>query len=110
MQIPTRESHNDGQSNTLDGLSKIFDEFEQVLRSLGISITVGSQLEAACLSVYELSESHRNSSLRNRCQDTRQFYIDAFGVWTFITKIIRLHDKPGFAQFRPHLCLLNKGT
>jgi hypothetical protein len=94
-QTAIREPHNEGQSNTLSGLANLVDEFEITLRKLGIAIKVGSQLEAACLAVAALSDSHKNPSVRDPSRDTRQYYIDAFGIWTFMAKIIRLHSKPG---------------
>jgi len=100
----------DGQHSTLGNLDKLVDEFDLVLRQHGILITPGSELEAACLSITDLSASHRNPLLRNPCRDTRQLYINAFGIWIFLEKIVRLHNKPGFVQFLPHLHLLNKGT
>ncbi len=103
------KTEGDGQRNTLGNLDKLVDEFDLVLRQHGILITPGSELEAACLSITDLSASHQNPLLRDRCRDTRQLYINALGIWTFLAKIVRLHNKPGFAQFLPHLHLLNKG-
>jgi hypothetical protein len=54
--------------------------------------------------------SHQNPSLRDPGRDKRQYYIDAFGIWTFMAKIVRLHNKPGLEQFLPHVNLLNEGA
>ncbi len=99
-----------GQCSTLGNLEKLVDEFELALRKYQIEIKPNSKLEAACLCVTDLGNSHHNPQLRNPRRDTRQLYIDSFGIWTFLAKIVRLHNKPGFAQFLPHLHLLNQGT
>jgi hypothetical protein len=99
-----------GQRSTLGNLKKLVDEFESALRKHKIEIERNSNLEAACLCVTELLDSHLNPQLRNPRQDTRQLYIETFGLWTFMAKIVRLHNKSGFAQFIPHLELLNEGT
>lgn len=99
-----------GQRSTLGNLKKLVDEFESALRKHKIEIKRNSNLESACLCITELLDSHLDSQLRNPRRDTRQLYIETFGIWTFITKIVRLHNKSGFAQFIPHLELLNEGT
>ena len=99
-----------GQRSTLRNLKKLADEFESALRKHKIEIKRNSNLEAAYLCVTELLDSHLDPQLRNPRQDTRQLYIETFGIWTFISKIVRLHNKSGFAQFIPHLELLNEGT
>jgi hypothetical protein len=99
-----------GQHSTLGNLEKLVDEFELALRKYQIEIEPNSKLEAVCLCITELGDSNRNPQLRNPSRDTRQLYIDTFGIWTFLTKIVRLHNKPDFTQFLPHLHLLNQGT
>jgi hypothetical protein len=100
----------DGQHSTLDNLDKLVDEFELALQQHGLRIESGSDLETACISITDLAARHRNSQLWNPCQDTRQLYIYTLGIWTFLAKIVRLHNKFGFTQFLPHLNLLNQGT
>ena len=99
-----------GQHGTLGNLEKLVGEFELVLRKHKIEIKRNSKLEAACLCVTDLLGSHLDPQVRNPRRDTRQLYIDTFGIWTFIAKIVRLHNKPDFEQFLPHLELLNEGT
>ena len=85
-------------------------EFERILKSHGLVIQPGSDLEAACLSVTDVLGKHQSPELRNPHEDIRLVFTELLGIWSFLTKIIRLATHPNFSQFVEHLKLLNEGT
>jgi len=99
-----------GQVASLEYLEKLVVEFEQVLKSLGILIKNGSELEKACLSVIALLSKNQDENVRNHREDIREIYTEVLGIWLFLQKIVRHQKHPSFAQFVPHLALLNDGT
>src|SRR6266700_6802575 len=105
-----RGLRNTGQVASFAELERLVESFEQVLKREGIPIRTGSDLEAACLSVLEVLGKHRNPDLRNPHEDIRLVFTELLGIWTFLTKIVRLANHPGFPQFISHLRLLNEGT
>ena len=99
-----------GQVATFEEIETLVDKFELVLNQHGVTIESGSDLEAACLSVLEVLVKRQELNLRNPHEDIRAILTEVLGIWTFLTKTVRLKDHPNFNQFVPHLKLLNKGT
>jgi lipopolysaccharide biosynthesis regulator YciM len=56
MSTQKSKAEDNGQHSTLGNLDKLVDEFDRALRLHDISITPGSELEAACLSITDLSD------------------------------------------------------
>ncbi len=98
-----------GQICSYGELAQLVDEFEQVLLRHNIPIQPGSELEAACCSVLEVLGKNQNVAIRKPGEDVRVVFTEVLGIWTFLKKIVRLQKHAGFAQFVPHLNLLNHG-
>jgi hypothetical protein len=99
-----------GQVASLGELEALVERFEDALNKYGVEVQSGSELEAACLSVVEVLGKHENPELRDPRENVRVVFAELLGVWIFLTKVVRLQDHPAFAQFKPHLKLLNEGT
>lgn len=99
-----------GQVSSFKELDKLVGHFESALKVHGSSIARNSPLEAACCSVTSVLQKSEKPELRNANEDTRVVLAEVLGIWCFLTKVVRLHKHPNFAQFRGHLELLNKGT
>ena len=99
-----------GQVASFADLQKLVEAFEEALNRHGTGIESGSELEAACLSILDVLGKHQNPTVRNLREDTRLVFTEVLGIWTFLTKIVRLQNHPSMPQFIPHLCLLNQGT
>jgi hypothetical protein len=99
-----------GQVASFTELEQLVFAFEPVLKRFGIPIRAGSELEGACCSVLEVLYKNQVSGIRNPNEDIREIFTEVLGIWTFLKKIVRLQDHACFAQFVPHLNLLNKGT
>ena len=98
-----------GQVASFAELSQQVDDFEQIMVKYGVSIKVGSDLEAACLSVVDILQKNQRPELRDPNEDVRVVFTEILGIWSLLTKIIRHRNHPSFPQFVPHLELLNKG-
>jgi hypothetical protein len=99
-----------GQVASFVELEKLVFGFEEVLKRFGITIQSGSELEGTCCSVLEVLGKNQGAAVRNSNEDIREVFTEVLGIWTFLKKIVRLQDHRCFAQFVPHLNLLNKGT
>ena len=53
---------------------------------------------------------NQNPHICNPQEDIRHEFREVLGIWVFLRQIVRLNDHVCFAQFAPHLALLNKGT
>lgn len=98
-----------GQVASFEGLEKQVELFEQILKMHGVAIKPGSDLESACLSVVDTVSKNRNPEFINALEDVRPRFTEILGIWSFLTKIVRLHNHRTFRQFVPHLELLNEG-
>ena len=99
-----------GQVASFSELEALVFEFERAIGRLGITIKSGSELEGACCSVLEILGKQRQSELRKPNEDIRLVFMEVLGVWTFLQKTVRLQHHRCFAEFTPHLALLNAGT
>src|SRR6267143_2223721 len=99
-----------GQGASFEEIEGQVKEFEQILKAHGLVIQPGSDLEAACLSVTDVLGKHHSPELRDPREDIRLVFTEVLGIWSFLTKIVRLSTHPGFSQFIEHLKLLNEGT
>jgi hypothetical protein len=99
-----------GQVAAFAELEKLVFDFEEVLKRFSVEIQSGSELEGACCSVLEVLGKNQNAAIRNSNEDIREVFVEVLGIWTFLKKIVRLKNHKCFAQFVPHLNLLNKGT
>ena len=99
-----------GQVVSYEELQVLVEKFERILKRHGVAIQPGSDLEAACLSVVEVLAKNRQPELRNDREDVRTVLTEVLGIWSLLTKIVRLQSHPLFGKFVPHLELLNKGA
>lgn len=99
-----------GQVASFKDLQQLVFDFEQVLKSFGVPIKNGSELEKACFAVLDLLGKSQDVNIRNHREDIRQIYTEVLGIWLFLQKIVRHQKHPSFARFVPHLALLNDGT
>lgn len=100
----------DGQYVTFDEMEEMVYSFEESLKELGITITSDSPLEAACLDAIRIVELHAKPELRDEGEDIRERMRPLLGLWTLISKTLRLKEKNGFEQFTDHYRLLNDGV
>ncbi len=109
MSNPTNMSET-GQVASFAELQQLVFDFESVLKSFGIAIQSGSELEGACCSVLEVLGKNQNKAVRDPNEDIREVFTEVLGIWAFLKKVVRLQNHGCFLQFVPHLNLLNKGT
>ncbi|MCX6995799.1 MAG: hypothetical protein NTV49_01620 [Kiritimatiellaeota bacterium] len=98
-----------GQLASFTDLEVLAFDFERVLKKHGVKISNGTELESAVLAVIDLLGKGLYPGLRDPLQDIRPYFSDILGLWTFMTKIVRLQNHKDFKQLVPHLELLNNG-
>jgi hypothetical protein len=84
-------------------------KFEQLLKRWSITITPGSQLEAAAFSVVDLADRRRFPNSSSWRVDLRDDAANLVGVNDLAVHVLRAADHPDFERVVPHLRLLNEG-
>jgi hypothetical protein len=87
-----------------------FFEFERVLKSYGINIAPGSDLERIGLNLTEILEKQRYPKLVDPYLDVRPYFSEVLGLSDFVRKIVEVKDHPDFKSLLPHLSLLNNSS
>jgi len=87
--------------------ARLVDRFERILRSHGIEIVTGSDLESVCLDILELEYFRLGESQLDPMTDIRPLLGQAAGWIDFLKLLIRGHNENRLADFVPHLQLLN---
>lgn len=87
----------------------MLSEFEAVLHRWGISISPGSYLEQAALSVHDLVYRQAAGSYDTH-SDIREIYRQVIGIREVAGLLVALRDHPEFSALVPHLRLLSLGS
>jgi len=98
-----------GRFRSFEEIEASIFQFERVLRSNGIDIESGSQVESACLSGIHILMAKNGTAKVPPNTDIRPSFVDACGLWQFIERVNRLEGTQFLPQLAPHLHLLMEG-
>jgi hypothetical protein len=83
-------------------------EFEEILKSNGLSISSHSDLESISLDIIKCNKIYTEGITHNEKEDIRAFFSRVAGLVEIVRKILKQRNHPEFKQVIPHLELLNK--
>lgn len=89
------------------------EEFEQLLRQLGIGVDEGSDLEHGCLTLMSLAEAQKRVQADpsdDPFPNLREDMQEAVGVLHLVQSILHYSKHSEFSRLLPHLALLGKGA
>jgi hypothetical protein len=94
---------------SFDKVQRVAEEFEELLRTEGISVQPGSALERMTLSLYDVIYRHKLKIRSSTESDIRKIAGDVAAVGELAFQILQVKEHPDFSQLAAHLPLLNVG-
>jgi len=98
------------QFTTFADARRIVEQFEDDLRSLGITISNGSELELICAYVMDLESQKNGESTVTVNSDVRPLWRRAVGLMSLLDMLNHARQRNQLSVFAPHLRILNAGS
>lgn len=86
------------------------DKFEEILKSKGIIIANGSDLEHGCLILRKMRELHETQATDEQWKTLREDIQQALGCLQIINLVVKHEGHPSFSKLIPHLRKLSNGS
>ena len=93
-----------------DTSEKEIFEFEELLKSKGLSIQANTDLQRISLAVLETNAKHKKEIQHDNRTDIREVFSDVAGIVDFVKQILKHKNHHDFDQIIPHLQLLNTAS